>query len=151
MRRKAVLFLLVLTAVFFHFCLAHAQIAEKEKEWEKTITLPSGEVIYDLNGEWAAYMEHYGPLEGYGRYPDIVEIKQEGASFVGIRQIGNPWMLKGSEFIRGELDKNGFKRIQIISGMGPLDAKGQILPWYDIGKRIIVDDGEKARATLIRR
>jgi len=151
MRKETALFSIVLTAVFFHFCLAHAQIAEKEKSWEKTITLPSGEVIYDLNGEWAAYIENYGPWEGYGRYPDIVEIKQEGASFVGIRQIGNPWMLKGSEFIRGELDKNGFKRIQIISGMGPLDAKGQILPWYDIGKQIIVDDGEKYRATLIRR
>jgi hypothetical protein len=151
MRKKIALFSIVLTAVFFHFCLAHAQIAEKEKEWEKTMTLPSGEVIYDLNGEWAACIENYGPWEGYGRYPDIVEIKQEGASFVGIRQIGNPWMLKGSEFIRGELDKNGFKRIQIISGMGPLDAKGQILPWYDIGKQITVDDGEKYRAMLIRR
>jgi hypothetical protein len=151
MGRRIVFFSTVLTAVFFSFCLAHAQIAEKEKEWEKTITLPSGEVIYDLNGEWAAYVEHYGPLEGYGRYPDIVEIKQQGASFVGIRQIGNPWMPKGSEFIRGELDKNGFKKIQIISGMGPLDAKGQILPWYDIGKQITVDDGEKYRAMLIRR
>ena len=151
MQRKIALCSIVLTAVFFHFCLAHAQIAEKEKEWEKTITLPSGEVIYDLNGEWAAYLENYGPWEGYGNYPDIVKIKQKDASFVGIKQIGSPWNPKGNEWIKGELDKNGFKKIQIISGVGPLDAKGQILPWYGISKQIIVDDGEKARATLIRR
>lgn len=151
MGRKIVLFSIVLTAVFFHFCFAHAQIAEKEKEWEKTITLPNGEVIYDLNGEWAACMENYGPWEEYGSYPEIVEIKQEGASFVGIRQIGNPWNPKGKECIRGELDRNGFKKIQIISGMGPLDAKGQFLPWGNMGKQIVVDDGEKARAKLVRR
>jgi hypothetical protein len=151
MPRKIISFLIVLTAVFFNFCLAHAQTAEKEKSWEKTITLPSGEVIYDLNGEWAVCSENYGPWAEYGTYPDIVEIKQEGASFVGIRLIGNPWNPKGKESIRGELDKNGFKKIQIISGMGPLDAKGQFLPWGNIGKRIIVDDGEKARVTLIRR
>jgi hypothetical protein len=151
MGRRIVFFSTVLTAVFFSFCLAHAQIAEKEKEWEKTITLPSGEVIYDLNGEWAACIEHHGPWEGYGRFPDIVEIKQEGASFIGIRLIGHHFMPKGSDLIRGELGKNGFKKIQIISGIGPLDAKGEILPWYDIGKQIIVDDGEKMRLMLIRR
>jgi hypothetical protein len=151
MGRKIALFSIVLTVVFFHFCLAHAQIAEKEKSWEKTITLPSGEVIYDLNGEWAVCTENYGPWAEYGMYPDIVEIKQEGASFVGIRLIGNPWVPRGSEHIRGELDENGFKKIQILTGIGFLDAKGQILPWGNIGNKIIVDDGEKVRATLIRR
>ena len=145
MRRKIVLFSLVFTAVFFHLCLAHAQTAEKEKEWAKTITLPSGKVIYDLNGEWAVCCENYGPWEHHGIYPDIVEIKQEGASFVGIRLIGSR---KGSESIRGELDETGFKKIQRITGMGPLDSKGKIL---SLGNKIIVDDGEKARGTFIRR
>ena len=151
MGRKIVLSLIVLTAVFVHFCFAHAQIAEKEKAWTKTITLSNGEVIYDLNGEWAACIENYGPWAEYGMYPSIVEIKQEGASFVGIRLIGNPWKPKGSEFIRGELDKNGFKKIQYMSGMGWLDSKGEIVPFGNIGNKIIVDDGEKARVTLIRR
>jgi len=34
MRKKIALFSLVLTAVFFHLCLGHAQTAEKEKERE---------------------------------------------------------------------------------------------------------------------
>ena len=45
MGRKIALFSIVLIAVFFHFCLAHAQVADKEKSWEKTITLPTGEKI----------------------------------------------------------------------------------------------------------
>ena len=85
MQRKIALCSIVLTAVFFHFCLAHAQIAEKEKEWEKTITLPSGEVIYDLNGEWAVCAMNYGPWESFGTYPGLIEIRQEGTAFEGIR------------------------------------------------------------------
>ena len=148
MGRRIVFFSSVLTAVVFSFCLAHAQTAEKEKAWAKTITLPSGEVIYDLNGEWAAFSENYGPWEGYGKYPEIAEIKQEGASFVGIRLIGNPWMPKGSEMIRGELDKTGFEKVQIISGMGPLDCTGE---FRSFGNTMIIDDGEKVRTMLKRR
>ena len=148
MRRKIALFSLVLTAVFFYLYLAHAQTAEEEKARAKTMTLPSGEVIYDLNGEWASCAEHYGSWEGHGTYPDIVEIKQEGTSFVGIRLIGNPFRLKGSLSIRGELDETGFKKVQILTGMGPLDSKGEIL-FY--GNKIILDDGEKLSVTLIRR
>ncbi len=31
---------------------------------KKTITLPSGEVVCDLNGEWVAFVEHYGVSAG---------------------------------------------------------------------------------------
>ena len=59
-----------------------------------------------------------------------------------------PWMPKGSEAIKGELDKSGFKKVQIISAMGPLDSKGKI---SEDGNKMIIDDGEKARGTYTRK
>jgi hypothetical protein len=57
-------------------------------------------------------------------------------------------MPPGSEALRGELDKNGFKKVQIISAIGPLDAKGQI---SEDGNKMIIDDGEKCRVTYTRK
>jgi hypothetical protein len=62
-----------------------------------------------------------------------------------IDDLSNP---KGKESIRGELDKSGFKKVQIMSGFGPLEAKGQI---SDDGNKIVIDDGEKARHTCTRK
>ena len=148
MGRRIVFFSSVLTAVFFSFCLAHAQTAEKEKAWAKTITLPSGEVIYDLNGEWAVCAVNYGPWERFGTYPGLIEIRQEGAIFEGIRLIALSYAPKGSVAIVGELDETGIKKIQIMSGLGPVDCKGEIL---SSGNKMIIDDGEKVKAIFIRR
>ena len=115
---------------------------------KKTITLPNGEVVWDLNGEWDIYAENYGPWSQYGSYPDVYKITQQGSSFVAIRMRGNPWMPPGSEAMRGELDKSGFKKVQIISTMGPLDSKGQI---SEEGNKMIIDDGEKCRVTYTRK
>ena len=115
---------------------------------KKTITLPSGEVVWDLNGEWDVFIEHYGPFEGGGNFPQIVKITQTGSSFVGIRMMEQPWMPKGSEAIRGELDKSGFKKVQLIAMVGPLDSKGKI---NEDGNKMIIDDGEKLRHTYTRK
>ncbi len=115
---------------------------------KRTITLPNGEVVWDLNGEWDIYAENYGSWSQYGSYSDVYKITQSGSSFVGIRMIGNPWMGKGSEAIRGELDKSGFKKVQIISAIGPLDSKGKI---SEDGNKMIIDDGEKCRVTYTRK
>jgi hypothetical protein len=82
---------------------------------KKTITLPNGEVICDLNGEWDVFIENYGPWSVYGSYPQLMKITQTGSSFVGIRMIDDPYSPKGKEEIRGELDKSGFKKVQIMS------------------------------------
>ena len=119
-----------------------------EKGWNKTITLSSGEVILDMNGEWATAVEHYGSWAKYGVFPDIMEIKQEGTSFVGVTLLGSPRSPKGSEKLNGELDKNGFKKVQTITGGGPLDLNGEIL---HNGNKIIFDDGNALRLILIRR
>jgi hypothetical protein len=115
---------------------------------KKTITLPSGEVVYDLNGEWNASVENYGIWSQHGSYQLMMKITQTGSSLVAIRLLETPYFSKGSEAIRGELDKSGFKKVQLLSAMGPLDAKGLI---NEDGNIIVVDDGEKTRTTLTRK
>ncbi len=52
-----------------------------------TITLPNGEVVWDLNGEWDVLVEPYGPWISIDSYKEICKITQEGSSFVGVRMI----------------------------------------------------------------
>jgi len=112
---------------------------------KKTITLPSGEVIWDLNGEWDAFVEHYGSWERLGSDTEIVKIMQEGSSFVGIRMADDKWRnLKGTEAIRGELDKSGFKKVQLIAWVGHLDSTGEI---SEDGNKMIIDEGKKVKVT----
>ena len=94
---------------------------------KKAITLPNGEVVWDLNGEWDAFVEHYGSWEWLGSGTEIVKITQEGSSFVGIRMNDTKWNPKGTEAIRGELDKSGLKKVQLIAvAVGSLDSTGEI-------------------------
>jgi len=57
-----------------------------------TITLPNGEVVYDLNGEWDAVYDvdrrRWGRGETRESSKDIVRITQEGNQFVGITRNG---------------------------------------------------------------
>jgi hypothetical protein len=136
-------------AVLFIFSLAIlAWIGLAQAQEAKTVKLPNGEEVVDIRGEWDAQIENYGPWSGYGKYPNFIKITLEGNSFVGIRRVSDPWHSPGSESFRGELDKDGIMKVQIMSGMGPIDAKGQI---SEDGNKIIIDDGEKARLTLIRK
>jgi len=114
----------------------------------KTITLPSGDVVYDLNGEWDVLNENYGVWREYGSYPNIHKITQTGSSFVGILVMNDRWYSKGWEYIRGELDKNGFKRVEIRTNLGVLDAKGQI---SEDGNKMLIDDGQKFKMTFTRK
>jgi hypothetical protein len=115
---------------------------------KKTITLPSGEVVWDLNGEWDAFVENYGPSIGSGSYPQIWEITQKGSSFIARRMIDDPWNQKGSVSCKGELDKSGFKKVRIIGRIGNLGAIGKI---SDDGNKIIIDDTYRARVTATRK
>jgi len=114
----------------------------------KTVTLPSGEEVMDISGLWDTQLENYGSWSGYGSYSTETEIKQEGSSFVGIRLKKTPYHSAGSKTFRGELDKNGIKKLQLITGMGPMDAVGQI---SDDGKTITFDIPDKARSTMTRK
>ena len=113
------------------------------------MTLPSGEVVCDLNGEWDVFIECYGPWKEFGSYPQIVKITQKGSSFVGIRMIDDQYNPKGSQSLRGELDKSGFKKVQFLTTTrGPIDAKGLI---SEDGNKMIIDDGKKIKATFTRK
>jgi hypothetical protein len=114
-----------------------------------TITMPSGEVVLDLNGEWDVLVEGYGEWSPIGSWKQIFKITQEGSSFVSVRMIDDPYNKKGSQNLRGELDKSGFKKVQIITTlMGAIDVKGQI---SEDGNKMIIDDGVKVRVTYTRK
>ena len=111
------------------------------------ITLPNGEIVWDLNGEWDVWVENYGPSAHAGSYRQIVKITQTGGSFVAIRMIDDPFNQKGGKQLQGELDKNGIKQVTNFSAIGPFEAKGQI---SDDGKKIVIDNGIRHKFTLTR-
>ena len=135
-----------LAVALFIFGISIAGMAQTHKL--KTVTLPSGEEVVDISGLWDTQIENYGSWSGYGKYSTVTEIKQEGSSFVGIRLKATPYHSAGSETFRGELDKNGIKKLQCITGMGPMDAVGRI---SDDGKTITFDIPDKARSTMTRK
>ncbi len=115
----------------------------------KTITLPNGEAVLDLNGEWDVLVEGYGEARSIGNWKQICKITQEGSSFVGVRMMDDPYNTKGSQNLRGELDKNGFKKVQLVTTlMGSIDAKGQI---SEDGNKMIIDDGMRVRVTFTKK
>jgi hypothetical protein len=127
------------------FTIANASLPQGMK---KTITLPSGEVVCDLNGEWDSSAENYGEWSQYGTWPGVAKIIQQGSSFVVIKMKGSSIFPVGSETVRGEFDKSGFKKVKVMTGMGPLDANGQI---SDDGNKIVFDEGKKVRVTYTRK
>ena len=105
---------------------------------KKTITLPSGDVIWDLNGEWDVFVENYGPTTSNTSYPQVFMMTQKGGSFSAIRMMDDRWNAKGSESVRGDIDKNGINSVTIMAAAGPSMAKGFI---SDDGNKMIIDDG----------
>lgn len=143
MAKKIFLVLMCFMSVMFFASTSHGQSAKK------THTLPNGEVVLDVSGEWDVLVENYGPWSFAGSYPQLVKMTQTGSSFVGIRMKDDPWNPKGTEAIRGELDKNGLKKVQMVSTKsGPIDAKGKI---SEDGKKMVIDNGERAKATYTRK
>jgi hypothetical protein len=142
MVKKILLVLLCFVGLIIFTSTSHGQGSKK------TITLPSGEVVWDLNGEWDVQVENYGGWAASGSYPQIWKITQTGSSFVAVRVIDDPWNKKGSESVRGELDKSGFKNVQLISASGPIDSKGTI---SNDGNKMEIDSAGRARATASRK
>ena len=138
-----------LLIVFSSFVIAQ----QVEKSWEKTVTLPSGEVILDMSGEWDLLYEKYGPFRGV--ISDILTITQEGTTFTAVKQIGSFWVPKGAETIKGELDKGGFKAVYVFIGAYPRDGTFVWEPckWgiNENGNKVMLDCGDRIRATLTRR
>ena len=144
MLRSKLFSLLAVMLLFFGIAITGCALTQKVK----TVTLPSGEEVLDISGLWDTQIENYGSWSGYGSYSTVTEIKQEGSSFIGIRLKETPYHSAGSETFRGELDKNGFKKLELITGYRPMDAVGQI---SDDGKTIKFDIADKARSIMTRK
>ena len=148
-RRKANIALLVILGAFI---LGAAPSKESSQPvmlkpgMPNTITLPNGEVVYDLNGEWdAVYDFSYVGLEAGGEEressKDIVRITQEGNKFVGIKVIGDQWVGKNQEAVQGELEKNRFRKLYAFMRFYRwVPGKGEI---SEDGNKIVI----KARPT----
>jgi hypothetical protein len=154
MNRKstALVIAFAILIVFASFVIAE----QEEKGWEKTVTLQSGELILDMSGEWDMLQEGYGPFGFRGPLKDILTIRQEGATFTAIKQIGSHWVPKGAETIKGELDKDGFKTVfhyikekEWWTGAFIWEPCKWIIT--ENGDKVVLDCGDRIRATLTRR
>ena len=150
--------ILVTQVLAFTFLFTFALVAialTAEKGWEKTVALPSGEVILEMSGEWDVHDEFYGPFSSFGPSPEIVTITQEGAKFTAIKQIGSKWVPKGAETLKGELSKDGFKKIYYYVGALAMDGS---FVWEECewkisadGNTVNIDCGKRIKSTLTRK
>jgi hypothetical protein len=128
MRSKIYLLVVMVMALTLTITLVPTLSSAEEQGWTKTITLPSGEVVCDLNGEWDGLWQDKGGWTSLGRLKSVIKITQEGNSFEGIRKVaGSPYAMEGTLAIEGELDKNGFKKVTFIyPGRNSETCKGKI-------------------------
>jgi hypothetical protein len=143
MAEKTFSFLFVLVAMITFISIAYSQT-------EKNIVrLPSGELVCDLNGEWNTLYEPYGPMQHFGNIKSMIKITQQGNMFVGKSLIDTGFTPAGTEKIRGELDKDGIKKVQITRpDKNWSDSKVELSK--DCNK-IAIDDSDGLKMTLERK
>jgi len=117
-------FSILMVCLFFVACGEEIEpLKPLQKRMPNTLTLSTGDVVYDIRGEWDAIMDD----QPWGKFNDIVTITQEGNNFVGIILKGNEKYHKGDELIKGELLKNGFKSIERNTVIGwKTETEGRI-------------------------
>ena len=147
MKTKIAIGLLCIAAILAWAGVAGAQAAPPAPK----VQLPSGEAVWDLNGDWEALIENSGPNAPGGTYPNVYRITQTGSAFSAIRLKDTPPPSSGragTQSLLGELDKNGFKRVEIVTTSGArAPIKGQI---GEDGKKIVIEDGWSVKVTLTR-
>lgn len=92
MARRIGLLLIVAIAMMAFLYTAQAQTGEKK--WKKTITLPNGDVVLDMTGEWDAalvYLRPGGPCSRIGKNED----NADGQFFCGYCNDGSLSFPKG--------------------------------------------------------
>ena len=147
MKTKVTIGLLCIAAVLAWTGMAGAQAAPATPK----VQLPNGETVWDLSGDWDTFHENYGSWARFGLYSNVFRITQTGNTFTAIRVKDNPppsMGRAGTPSLRGELDKDGFKRVEMVGGAGEiLPGNGKI---SEDGKKIVLDDGIMTRVTLTR-
>jgi hypothetical protein len=151
MNKLSVTPVVVFVSLVVFTSVAIAQMAKKG--WEKTITLPSGEVILDMRGDWDAVYEKYGRFQGNPNLKDIVSIKQDGNTITGIKKIGTPYVPKGEETIKGKLDKNGFIEVYAYIGSDNFTLIFEPCTWKisEDGNKVVLDCAERVKVILTRK
>jgi hypothetical protein len=139
MMKRILLFVIIFAAISTFISVVFSQTQKK------TVTLPSGEVVCDLNGEWNTLYEHYGPMQWVGNIKSMMKITQQGNMFVGTTLISTVFTPAGTEKIRGELDKDGIKKARYL---GWTDAKWEMSQNCD---KILFDDGNGVKVILERK
>jgi hypothetical protein len=142
MVKKTFLVLICFISLIIFISTLHGQGSKK------TITLPSGEVVCDLNGEWDALYESVW----VGNFTDMLKITQQGGSFVGVKMIGTAYVPKDAVSVKGELDKNGIKKVRVVlqtyGDSGEECNKAQI---SEDDNKIIIDGCGTVKVTLTRK
>jgi hypothetical protein len=150
MKRRITIWAICFVALIGWIWLAVAQTATPAAM--KTVKLPSGEEVFDISGEWDVLVEHYDSWAHFGTFPQLYKIAQEGTSFTAIRLKDSPPPTTGkagAKCMQGEVDKNGVKKLEIISGGGfilPSNCKIS-----EDGNKMNIDVPQKIRLTLIRK
>jgi hypothetical protein len=119
MKKMLLIWTVCLVALVAWTVLAFAQTAKPATM--KTVKLSNGQEVFDISGEWDAYVENLNAFSMYGAYQQVFKITLEGNSFTGIRLKDNPPQSPakaGSPCMQGEVDKNGIKKLEIITGGG---------------------------------
>jgi len=115
--------LIILIICFAFLTTIQAQMDNPLKQgMPNTVTLSNGEVIYDLNGEWDAHFDD----DWVGTSKDIFKITQKGNKFEGVKLIGDEFVPKGAVAMKGELERDGFKSLNRLTGDGWSSATGKI-------------------------
>jgi hypothetical protein len=52
-----------------------------------------------MSGDWDVLFEHYGPASHREDHSEIVEVRQEGSSFVAVTSTDTDYMTKSSEIL----------------------------------------------------
>ncbi len=112
------------------------------------LTLPNGDNIWNLNGDWVVDFQHYGRWSHHGVWRYEAMIMQKGNSFEIFRARKTNSRSKDLMVMSGKLDKKGFKDVTVITYSGIFNMKGEVT---DDGNKLSFDDGEKIRAIYLRK
>lgn len=129
----------------------------------KVIRLPTGEYIFDLNGEWNAIIESYSRGTEGVAFSNVIKIIQIGNScpvtgvitypitITGILLKDNPMQMPaaaGSEIIRGKLELDGLNKFYMVSGDGRrFPCKWEI---SEDGNKIDIEATNMGKMILVR-
>jgi hypothetical protein len=144
MVNKIFSFLFVLVVILTFACIAYSQTGKN------TLRLPGGELVCDLTGEWSTLYEPYGPMQHFGKMKSLIKITQQGNVFIGKSLISTGFTPAGTEKVRGELDRDGIKKVQITRPDKDNWSDGKVEMSKDCNK-IVIDDSDGLKMTLERK